>query len=57
MYNNRFYFANPDKVGRFINRWDVLLLILIFFTFIFLRLGRLANGHSLSVRRTKYRFL
>ncbi|MBA2649770.1 MAG: ABC transporter permease subunit [Legionella sp.] len=29
MYTNRFYFANPDKVGRFINRWDFLLLFLI----------------------------
>lgn len=28
--NSRFYFANPDTVGRFINRWDMLLLILIF---------------------------
>lgn len=28
--NNKFYFANPDRVGRFINRWDMLLLILIF---------------------------
>lgn len=29
MANSRFYFASPDQVGRFINRWDVLLLILI----------------------------
>lgn len=28
--NSRFYFANPDRVGRYINRWDLLLLILIF---------------------------
>lgn len=28
--NSRFYFANPDRVSRFINRWDLLLLILIF---------------------------
>lgn len=28
--NSKFYFANPDRVGRFINRWDMLLLILIF---------------------------
>ena len=28
--NSRFYFANPDRVARFINRWDMLLLILIF---------------------------
>ncbi|MDP3267524.1 MAG: ABC transporter permease subunit [Legionella sp.] len=32
----RFYFANPDKVGRFINRWDLLLLILIFAILFFL---------------------
>jgi NitT/TauT family transport system permease protein len=30
VHNSRFYFANPDRVGRFINRWDMLLLILIF---------------------------
>ncbi len=36
MRNNRFYFANPDKVGRFINRWDVLLLILVFAVLFFL---------------------
>jgi NitT/TauT family transport system permease protein len=28
--NSRFYFANPDRIGRFINRWDMLLLILVF---------------------------
>lgn len=36
MRNNRFYFANPDKVGRFINRWDILLLILVFAVLFFL---------------------
>ncbi len=34
--DSRFYFANPDKVGRFINRWDLLLLILIFAILFFL---------------------
>ncbi|EHL31896.1 hypothetical protein LDG_6062 [Legionella drancourtii LLAP12] len=34
--NSRFYFANPDRVGRFINRWDLLLLILIFAVLFFL---------------------
>lgn len=34
--NNRFYFSNPDKFGRFINRWDMLLLILIFSVLFFL---------------------
>ena len=36
MPNSRFYFANPDKVGRFINRWDILLLIIIFAILFFL---------------------
>ncbi|HRD69338.1 MAG TPA: ABC transporter permease subunit [Legionella sp.] len=36
MGDSRFYFANPDKVGRFINRWDLLLLILIFAILFFL---------------------
>src|SRR5580704_16611236 len=35
-FNSRFYFANPDKVGRFINRWDLLLLIIIFSVIFFL---------------------
>ena len=30
MRTNRFYFASPESVGRFVNRWDVLLLLLIF---------------------------
>jgi NitT/TauT family transport system permease protein len=34
--NSRFYFANPDKVGRFINRWDILLLVIIFAILFFL---------------------
>lgn len=34
--NSRFYFASPDKVGRFINRWDMLLLIIIFAVLFFL---------------------
>lgn len=36
MGNSRFYFANPDKFSRFINRWDLLLLILIFSVLFFL---------------------
>ncbi len=35
-FNSRFYFANPDKVGRFINRWDLLLLVIIFSVIFFL---------------------
>ncbi|CEG55656.1 ABC transporter permease [Legionella fallonii] len=35
-FNSRFYFANPDKVGRFINRWDLLLLIIVFSVIFFL---------------------
>jgi NitT/TauT family transport system permease protein len=34
--NSRFYFANRDNVSRFINRWDLLLLILIFSLIFFL---------------------
>jgi NitT/TauT family transport system permease protein len=34
--NSRFYFANPDRVGRFINRWDMLLLVLVFAILFFL---------------------
>ena len=36
MGNNRFYFANRETVSRFINRWDVLLLILVFSVLFFL---------------------
>jgi NitT/TauT family transport system permease protein len=34
--NNRFYFTNRESVSRFINRWDLLLLILIFSILFFL---------------------
>jgi NitT/TauT family transport system permease protein len=34
--SNRFYFANRDNVGRYVNRWDFLLLILILSLFFFL---------------------
>jgi len=34
--NTRFYFANPDEVSRIINRWDLLLLVLIFSVLFFL---------------------
>ncbi|WP_238584801.1 ABC transporter permease, partial [Fluoribacter dumoffii] len=36
MRESRFYFANPDRFGRYINRWDLLLLILIFSILFFL---------------------
>lgn len=36
MINNRFYFANRENVSRYINRWDLLLLILIFSILFFL---------------------
>ena len=36
MRNSRFYFANRENVSRFINRWDLLLLILIFAILFFL---------------------
>lgn len=34
--NSRFYFANPDTVGRLINRWDLLLLLIILAVLFFL---------------------
>ncbi|KTC84566.1 MULTISPECIES: ABC transporter permease subunit [Legionella] len=36
MRNSRFYFANRENVSRYINRLDILLLILIFFVLFFL---------------------
>ena len=36
MDSNRFYFANRENVSRFINRWDLLLLILVFSILFFL---------------------
>lgn len=36
MATNHFYFANRENVSRFINRWDVLLLILVFAVLFFL---------------------
>jgi len=34
--NSRFYFANRESVSRFVNRWDLLLLILILSVLFFL---------------------
>lgn len=34
--NTRFYFANRENIGRFVNRWDFLLLILILSVLFFL---------------------
>lgn len=36
MRNDRFYFANPDRVSRYVNRWDLLLVVLIFAVLFFL---------------------
>ena len=33
---NRIYFANRENIGRFVNRWDLLLLILVLSVFFFL---------------------
>lgn len=33
---SRFYFASPESVGRYINRWDLLLIIIIFSVLFFL---------------------
>ena len=35
MDNPRFYFTNQDNINRFMNRWDLLLLILIFLILFF----------------------
>jgi NitT/TauT family transport system permease protein len=34
--NYRFYFASSDAVGRYINRWDIILLVIIFSILFFL---------------------
>lgn len=39
MNNIRFYFANRDTLGRFINRWDLLLLVLVCGVLFFLGLA------------------
>jgi NitT/TauT family transport system permease protein len=46
----RFYFTNRDTVGRFINRWDLLLLILIFSVLFFLAWAgqQMATPYSLG---------
>lgn len=36
MANNRVYFTNRENVSRFVNRWDILLLILVFSVLFFL---------------------
>ena len=36
MDNNRVYFANRENVSRFFNRWDLLILILVFSVLFFL---------------------
>ncbi len=36
MGNHRFYFANRDNVSRYVNRWDVLLFILVLSILFFL---------------------
>lgn len=36
MANNHLYFANRESVGRFLNRWDLLLLILVLSILFFL---------------------
>ncbi len=49
--NNRFYFANRENVSRFINRWDMLLLILFISIFFFLGWAakQMATPYSLGV--------
>ena len=36
MNNKRFYFTSTEKIGRYVNQWDVLLLIFIFLIVFFL---------------------
>lgn len=36
MPDNRFYLTSPEQIGRFINRWDLFLLTLLFLVFFFL---------------------
>jgi NitT/TauT family transport system permease protein len=47
---NRFYFANREQVSRFITRWDLLLLILIFSVLFFLAWAgqQMATPYSLG---------
>ena len=48
--NNQMYFANHENVSRFINRWDLLLLIFIFAVLFFLSWasGQMATPYSLG---------
>jgi len=50
--NNRFYFANRENVSRFINRWDLLLVILILSIIFFIgEAGRqMATPYSLGTQ-------
>lgn len=50
MANNYFYFANRENVSRFINRWDVLLLIIVFSILFFLAWAgkQMATPYSLG---------
>ena len=52
--NNRFYFANRENVSRFINRWDLLLLILVFSILFFLGWAgmQMATPYSLGEQLT-----
>lgn len=36
MNNKRFYFSSPEKISRYVNQWDIVLLIFIFLILFFL---------------------
>ena len=50
MFNNQVYFANHENVSRFINRWDLLLLIFVFAILFFMSWasGQMAIPYSLG---------
>ena len=50
--NNRFYFANRENVSRFMNRWDLLLVILILSIIFFIGLAgrQMATPYSLGTQ-------
>ena len=50
MFNNQVYFANHENVSRFINRWDLLLLIFVFAMLFFMSWasGQMATPYSLG---------
>lgn len=50
MEHNQIYFANREQTSRFINRWDILLLIIVFSVLFFLSWAsqQMATPYSLG---------